>query len=105
MKNGGVDQIEKRNIEKANLLYQEIDKNSAFRGCVYVEYRSKMNVTFLLNDDSGKEKFDTMWNEAGIVGLPGHRSVGGYRASMYNALPISSVEVLVDVMKEFERKA
>ena len=105
LKNGGVDQIEKRNIEKANLLYQEIDKNSAFRGCVDVEDRSKMNVTFLLNDDSGKEKFDNMWKEAGIVGLPGHRSVGGYRASMYNALPISSVEVLVDVMKEFERKA
>ena len=105
LKNGGVGEIEKRNNEKASLIYNEIDRNSAFRGCVEKEDRSKMNVTFLLNDESGKDKFDNMWKEAGIVGLPGHRSVGGYRASMYNALPISSVEVLVDVMKEFERKA
>jgi phosphoserine aminotransferase len=63
-----------------------------------------MNVTFLLNDESRSADFDLMWKEAGIVGLPGHRSVGGYRASMYNALPLESVKVLVDVMKEFARK-
>ena len=63
-----------------------------------------MNITFLLTDESRAADFDTMWKEAGIVGLPGHRSVGGYRASMYNALPIESVQVLVDVMKEFNRK-
>jgi phosphoserine aminotransferase len=63
-----------------------------------------MNVTFLLNDESRAADFDEMWKGAGIVGLPGHRSVGGYRASMYNALPIESVQVLVDVMKEFARK-
>jgi len=64
-----------------------------------------MNVTFLLNDESRASDFDALWKSAGIVGLPGHRSVGGYRASLYNALPIESVQVLVDVMKEFERKA
>ena len=63
-----------------------------------------MNVTFLLNDESGFAEFDNLWKSAGIVGLPGHRSVGGYRASMYNALPIESVQVLVDVMKEFARR-
>ena len=62
-----------------------------------------MNVTFLLNDESKAAEFDAMWKNAGIVGLPGHRSVGGYRASMYNALPLSSVQVLVDVMSEFTR--
>jgi phosphoserine aminotransferase len=64
-----------------------------------------MNITFLLEDETRASIFDAMWKDAGIVGLPGHRSVGGYRASMYNALPIESVQVLVDVMKEFERKA
>ena len=64
-----------------------------------------MNVTFVLTDETNKEEFDKMWNEAGIVGLKGHRSVGGYRASMYNALPLHSVQALVDVMQELERKA
>jgi phosphoserine aminotransferase len=59
-----------------------------------------MNVTFNLTDESKSEEFDTLWNAAGINGLKGHRSVGGYRASMYNALPIESVKVLVDVMKK-----
>ncbi len=63
-----------------------------------------MNATFNLTDESLKETFDTMWKEAGINGLNGHRSVGGYRASMYNALPLYSVQVLVDVMQELERK-
>ena len=62
-----------------------------------------MNVTFRLNDDTLASAFDSAWNAANINGLKGHRSVGGYRASMYNALPLSSVEVLVDVMREFER--
>ena len=67
------------------------------------EDRSKMNATFNLTDDHLKEQFDSLWNDAGINGLKGHRSVGGYRASMYNALPLESVQVLVDVMKELER--
>ena len=103
--NGGVKDMEARNNAKSALLYAEIDRNSQFRGAVEREDRSHMNITFLLEDESRASIFDAMWKEAGIVGLPGHRSVGGYRASMYNALPIESVKVLVDVMKEFERKA
>ena len=101
---GGVSAMEAKNNAKANLLYTEIDENPLFRGTVATEDRSNMNVTFLLNDESKSGAFDVMWKEAGIVGLPGHRSVGGYRASMYNALPLESVQVLVDVMKEFTRK-
>ena len=102
--NGGVKAAEERNNLKASLLYNEIDNNLLFRGPVAKEDRSNMNVTFLLNDESKTPIFDQMWKDAGIVGLPGHRSAGGYRASMYNALPVSSVEVLVEVMKEFGRK-
>ncbi len=103
---GGIAAIEKINNQKADLLYSEIDRNPLFKGFVAEkEDRSKMNATFNLVDDSHKETFDKMWQEAGINGLNGHRSVGGYRASMYNALPLKSVQVLVDVMKELERKA
>ncbi len=102
--NGGVKAMESRNNAKAELLYNEIDSNPLFKGAVETEDRSNMNVTFLLTDESRSAEFDAMWKGAGIVGLPGHRSVGGYRASMYNALPIESVQVLVDVMKEFARK-
>lgn len=107
LENGGVKAMEARNNAKAALLYSEIDRNPLFNGSVALEDRSNMNATFLLENEASifqKENFDKMWKEAGIVGLPGHRSTGGYRASMYNALPIESVQVLVDVMKEFERK-
>ncbi len=100
---GGIAAIEKINEAKANLLYNEIDRNPLFKGTAAKEDRSNMNVTFLLNDEAHQEKFDTMWKAAGISGLAGHRSVGGYRASMYNALPIESVQVLVDVMQELEK--
>jgi phosphoserine aminotransferase len=103
LKNGGVKAKEVENNAKAALLYAEIDSNPLFSGNVALEDRSKMNVTFKLIDDSKNELFDKAWKAADIVGLPGHRSVGGYRASMYNALPLSSVQVLVDVMKEFTR--
>lgn len=103
LKNGGVKAKELENIAKGNLLYNEIDSNPLFVGNVATEDRSNMNVTFKLTDESLSDKFDAAWKGAGIVGLPGHRSVGGYRASMYNALPLSSVQVLVDVMKEFTR--
>jgi phosphoserine aminotransferase len=99
---GGVAAIEKINNEKAALLYNEIDRNPLFRGTAAVEDRSNMNVTFLLNDENHSAKFDEMWKAANISGLPGHRSVGGYRASIYNAMPIESVQVLVDVMKALE---
>ncbi len=102
--NGGVEAADIRNTAKGDLLYSEIDNNPLFFGPVAKEDRSNMNVTFLLNDGAPSQIFDKMWNEANIVGLKGHRSVGGYRASMYNALTIDSVQVLVDVMKEFTRK-
>ena len=102
--NGGVKAMEAKNNAKAALLYEEIDSNPLFHGTVAMEDRSKMNVSFTLIDENHQETFDKMWKEAGIVGLPGHRSTGGYRASMYNALPLESVQVLVDVMNEFTKK-
>jgi phosphoserine aminotransferase len=101
-KMGGIAAIEKINQAKANLLYAEIDRNPLFKGTAAKEDRSIMNATFLLEDETQAPVFDKMWKESGISGLPGHRSVGGYRASMYNALPLESVQVLVDVMKELE---
>ena len=103
LEQGGVEKAAFRNEQKATLLYNEIDNNPLFTGTVAQEDRSLMNVTFLLNEASLKEDFDTLWNSAEIIGLKGHRSVGGYRASMYNALPHESVRVLTDVMKELTR--
>lgn len=100
---GGIAAIEKRNEAKANLLYSEIDKNPLFKGTVAKDDRSIMNATFLLENEAHQELFDSMWKKAGISGINGHRSVGGYRASMYNALPLESVQSLVDVMKELEK--
>jgi phosphoserine aminotransferase len=91
------------NQEKANLLYAEIDRNPLFEGTAAKEDRSNMNVCFLLNDSSKEDAFNTLWNAAGVSGIKGHRSVGGYRASMYNAMPIESVQVLVDIMKKLEQ--
>lgn len=103
---GGVAAMEKRDIEKAAVLYDEIDRNKLFRGTVAEEDRSIMNVCFVMNPDYAeleKEFFDFATSK-GIVGIKGHRSVGGFRASLYNALPLESVKVLVDAMKEFEAK-
>ena len=102
---GGIEAIEKENFKKARLMYSEIDLNPLFKGFAATADRSTMNATFSLTDDKLKDTFDAMWKEAGINGLNGHRSVGGYRASMYNALPLESVATLVDVMSELERKA
>jgi phosphoserine aminotransferase len=102
--NGGLKGMEKRNREKKDLFYNELDRNSMFHGHSVVDSRSWMNPTFRLNNDALAAEFDKMWKDAGISGIAGHRSVGGYRASMYNALPVESVQVLVDVMKEFEKK-
>ncbi|CAI8346711.1 MAG: Phosphoserine aminotransferase [Owenweeksia sp. TMED14] len=102
-KEGGLDVIEKRNDLKANFIYKEIDRNNLFSGTANFEDRSTMNACFLLHNESLKEKFNTLCKEAGITGINGHRSVGGYRASMYNALPLGSVETLVDVMKHLEK--
>jgi len=103
---GGVAAIEKINNKKASLLYTEIDRNPLFKGFVAnAEDRSKMNATFTLEQANLQDSFDALWKNAGINGINGHRSVGGYRASMYNALSVESVQVLVDVMQELERKA
>ena len=101
-KNGGIAAAEERNKAKAKLLYDELDRNPLFEVFCNKEDRSDMNVSFKLLDESKKEAFDAAWKEAGINGLNGHRNLGGYRASMYNALPIESVQVLVDVLKSIQ---
>jgi phosphoserine aminotransferase len=103
-KNGGVSWIEKVNQQKADLLYNEIDRNSLFVGTTAKEDRSHMNVTFIMNNPTLEPEFDKLAKEANLSGIRGHRDVGGYRASLYNALPLESVQALVDVMKEFEKK-
>ena len=103
-RNGGVAEAERRNAAKAQLLYGAIDRLPQFKGTTAVEDRSVMNPTFVLNDAGLEPAFDALWKEAGISGIRGHRSVGGYRASMYNALPLESVQALVDVMEHFAQK-
>lgn len=97
---GGIAAIEKMNVAKAGLLYDEIDRNPLFKGVARKEDRSDMNVTFVLTDESKKAKFDEICSQNGISGIKGHRSVGGYRASIYNAMPIESIQVLVDIMNK-----
>lgn len=104
---GGIDAAYKRNLEKSNLLYAEIERNKLFKSPVIEEAdRSVMNVTFVLNEEykEHEAEFITLAGERGISGIKGHRSVGGYRASIYNAMPIESIQVLIDAMKDFENK-
>ena len=98
----GLEAMESRNIAKANLLYNEIDRNTLFTGTVANEDRSRMNVNFILNNAEFEAEFLKFCDTKNLVGLKGHRSVGGLRASLYNALDIESVQVLVDAMQEFE---
>ncbi len=102
---GGLKAVEELNKKKSIIMYSEIDLNPLFKGYAAKEDRSSMNATFTLTNDHLKETFDTMLKEAGISGLNGHRSIGGYRASMYNALSVDSVKALVEVMSELESKA
>jgi len=104
--NGGVAEMEKRNIAKAELLYNEIDRNRLFVGTAKEEDRSRMNICFVMRPEYAELEadFQKFASERGMVGIKGHRSVGGFRASTYNALPIESVQALVDCMQEFERK-
>ena len=104
--NGGVAGMQKRNQEKAALLYDEIDRNKLFKGTAAKEDRSVMNVCFVMADgcQDWEKEFLEFAQSKGMVGLKGHRSVGGFRASIYNAMPIESVQALVDCMKEFETK-
>ncbi|PWK78254.1 phosphoserine aminotransferase [Mucilaginibacter oryzae] len=101
---GGVAAIEQENTTKARVLYEEIDRNPLFRAVAAVEDRSKMNVCFVMENPELEKPFLKLAEERGIVGIKGHRSVGGFRASIYNALPISSIYVLIDVMQEFAEK-
>lgn len=103
-KNGGVDWIEKVNQKKADTLYNEIDRNTLFKGTTAKEDRSNMNVTFVMHKPELEPEFDKLTKEANLSGLRGHRDVGGYRASLYNALPLESVNALVEVMQAFEKK-
>jgi len=103
-KNGGVEWIEKVNQQKAACIYTEIDRNSLFKGTCEKEDRSNMNVCFVMHKPELEPEFDKLWKEANISGIRGHRDVGGYRASLYNALPLESVQVLADVMQAFEKK-
>ncbi|MCX6311525.1 MAG: 3-phosphoserine/phosphohydroxythreonine transaminase [Bacteroidetes bacterium] len=103
--NGGLQWIEKVNNEKSAMMYGEIDRNSLFAGTVIAKAdRSNMNACFVMTKPELEPEFDKMWKEANISGIRGHRDVGGYRASMYNALPLSSVQALVEVMQAFEKK-
>lgn len=102
--NGGISWISEVNRQKAALMYGEIDRNPLFEGTAATEDRSNMNATFVLKNEALTDEFNAMWKAANISGINGHRDVGGYRASMYNALPLSSVQVLVDVMQALEQK-
>lgn len=101
---GGVAAIATENLAKARALYAEIDRNPLFKGACAVEDRSNMNICFVMENPDLEKDFQKFVEDRDIIGIKGHRSVGGFRASMYNALPISSVHVLIDAMQEFAEK-
>jgi len=102
---GGVAAINKRNIEKADLLYGEIDRNALFTGTAAPEDRSIMNICFVMapGHEALEAEFMDFAKARGMVGIKGHRSVGGFRASVYNACPVESVKALVECMQDFEK--
>ncbi len=104
-KNGGVAEMDRRAKERAELLYAEIDRNKLFRGTVVPEDRSLMNICFVMTDEYKEleKEFLDFATSKGMVGIKGHRSVGGFRASCYNAQPLEGVKALVECMQEFER--
>ena len=97
--------MEKINLKKAKILYDEIDRNKLFKGTAAKENRSIMNVCFVMEDSflALEDEFMEFTKKKGMVGIKGHRSVGGFRASIYNAMPIESVQALVDAMHDFEK--
>ena len=103
---GGIAVMQQKNIEKAAVLYDEIDRNKLFKGTAAVADRSLMNVCFVMNEEyqALESEFNAFATANGMIGLKGHRSVGGFRASLYNAMPKSSVEALVETMKTFEQQ-
>ncbi len=102
--NGGLTTMAERNTKKAQLIYDEIDSNPMFKGTAAKEDRSLMNATFVMEDDTHNAAFLEACTAVGISGVKGHRSVGGFRASIYNAMPMESVQLLVDVMRDFSAK-
>ena len=102
---GGLKALEKLAVEKSTKLYDEIDRNRLFRGTVATEDRSRMNVCFVMNDEYTElsDQFFEFAKARGMVGIKGHRSVGGFRASLYNAMPVEGVDALVACMKDFEK--
>ena len=103
--NGGLEEMYKKNIEKASILYNEIDTNPMFKGTVVdLEDRSLMNICWVMAEgyEQYEKEFFDYATERGMIGIKGHRSVGGYRASTYNALPKESIEALVACMQEFK---
>jgi phosphoserine aminotransferase len=100
---GGLEAMEQINREKAGMLYDAIDGTEFYRGTAANDSRSLMNVTFRLPNEDLEKKFVAEATAAGLDGLKGHRSVGGLRASIYNAFPTAGVKALIDFMKEFER--
>ena len=103
---GGLVEMEKINLHKAELIYNEIERNRLFKGTANVEDRSIMNVCFVMNDQYAELEpaFMDFAKARGMVGIKGHRSVGGFRASIYNAMSVEGVQALVDCMKAFEQK-
>lgn len=103
---GGIKALEKTNVEKASLLYDEIDRNKLFKGTAAVEDRSIMNVCFVMNEEYQdlEAEFAAFAAANGMIGIKGHRSVGGFRASIYNAMPVSSVKALIETMQAFEKQ-
>ncbi|MDR0395385.1 MAG: 3-phosphoserine/phosphohydroxythreonine transaminase [Tannerella sp.] len=103
---GGISAMQQKNEEKAAVLYDEIDRNKLFKGTAEKEDRSLMNICFVMNDEYKEleSEFASFATAAGMIGIKGHRSVGGFRASTYNALPIESVEALVRTMQDFEKQ-
>jgi phosphoserine aminotransferase len=99
---GGIKTIEQENIIKARTLYDEIERNPFFKGTAAVEDRSRMNITFVMDTPELEAEFLALAKERNLIGIKGHRSVGGFRASVYNALTITSINALVDAMREFE---
>jgi phosphoserine aminotransferase len=101
---GGVKKVEKLNERKASLLYNTIDTLPLFTGTVAKEDRSKMNVCFVMKEEALEKEFAELCQKEGMVGVKGHRTVGGFRVSLYNALPLESVEALTDLMKDFAQR-
>ena len=99
--NGGVDAIEAKNKAKAKLFYDTLDASPIFKGTVAKEDRSLMNAVFVMEDTAAEKEFLTLCEKEGMVGVKGHRTTGGFRVSMYNALPIESVRAMTDLMTHF----